>query len=82
MSRDNLGKKQTIILHNCIINGERYDIVVTPQKQTIGYIKTKRQTLIKKIISKQKQIIRNRVSKQRNAVSESETNEIQELCNL
>ena len=45
MSRDILGNKQTIILHNCIINDERYDLVVTPHRQTIGYIRTKRQTL-------------------------------------
>ena len=82
MSRDNLGIKQTIILHNCIINDERYDLVITPHRQTIGYIRTKRQTLRKKIISKQKQIIRKRFSKRRNAVSESETSEIQEVYKL
>ena len=45
MSRDNLGNKQTIILHNCIINDEKYDLVITPHRQTIGYIRTKRQIL-------------------------------------
>ena len=82
MSRDNLEKKPTILLHNCIINDERYDLVITPHRQTIEYIRTKRQTLGKKILSKQKQIFRKRVSKQRNAVSDSETSAIQELHNL
>ena len=45
MSRDNLGNKQTIILHNCLINDKRYDLVITPHKQSVGYIRTKRQTL-------------------------------------
>ena len=82
MSRDNLGNKQTIILHNCIINNERYDLVITPHRQTIGYKRSKRQTLREKIISKQKQIIRKRFSKRKNAVSESKTSAIQELHNL
>ena len=37
MSRDNLGNKQTIVLHNCLIENERYDPVTTPHRQTIGY---------------------------------------------
>ena len=82
MSRDNLGNKQTIILHNCLINDKRYDLVITPPRQTKGYIGTKRQTLRKKIFTKQKQNIRKRFSKRRNAVSESETSAIQELHNL
>ena len=82
MSRDNLGNKQTIILHNCIINNERYDPVITPHRQKKEYKRSKIPTLRKKIISKQKQIIRKRFSKQRNAVSESETGAIQELHNL
>ena len=45
---NNLGKKQTIVLHNCEINNEAYDLVFTPHKQTIGYIRTKRQTIKKK----------------------------------
>ena len=49
MSRDNLGNKQTIILHSCIINNERYDLVITTPRQTIVYIRTKRQTLRKKL---------------------------------
>ena len=48
MSKDNLGNKQTIILHNCKINDERYDLVITPHRKTKGYIRTKRQTLGKK----------------------------------
>ena len=63
MSRGNLGNKQTIILHNCLINDERYDLVITPHRQSVGYIRTKRQTPRKKIINKQKQIIRKRFSK-------------------
>ena len=82
MSRDNLGNKQTIILHNCIINDDRYDLVITTHRQTMGYIRTTRQTPRKKIINKQKQFIRRRFSKRRNAVSESETSAIQELQNL
>ena len=60
MSRDNLGNKQTIIKHNCLFNDEKYDLVITPRRQTIGYIRTKRQTIRKKIISKQIEIIRKR----------------------
>ena len=82
MSRDNLGNKQTIIIHICLINNEKYDLVITPHRQSVGYIRTKRQTLRKKIINKQKQIIRKRFSKRRNAVSESETTAIHELHNL
>ena len=67
MSRDNLGNRQTIIVHNCLNNDEKHDLVIKPKRQTIGYIKTKRQTLRKKTINKQKQIIRKRFSKQRNA---------------
>ena len=82
MSRDNLGNKQTIIIRNCLINDEKYDLVITPHRQSVGYKRAKRQTLRKKIINKQKQIIRKRISKRRNAVSESETTPIQELHNL
>ena len=82
MSRDNLGNKQTIKIHNCLINDKRYDLIITPQRQPIGHIRKKRQTLRKKIIYQQKQIIRKRFSKQRNAVSESETTTIQKLHNL
>ena len=73
MSFKNLGNKQTIILHNCEIDNKKYDLVITPHTQTIGYIRTKRQTLKRKIITKQRQITRKRFSKNRNAFSESET---------
>ena len=58
MSGDNLGNKQNFMIHNCLINNERYDLVITPHRQSIGYIRTKTQTLRKKIIDKQKQLIR------------------------
>ena len=55
MSLNNLGNKQTIVLHICEINNETYDLVITPHKQTIGYIRTKRQTIKrKKEVSKDK----------------------------
>ena len=82
MPRDNLGNKQTIVLHKCIINDERYNLATTPHRQTVGYVRTKRQTLRKKTINKLKQITRKRFTKRRNAVSESETSSIQELHNL
>ena len=82
MSLNNLGNKQTIVLHNCEINNEAYDLVITPHKQTIGYIRTKRQTLKRKILSKQKQNTRKRFSKRRNAVSESEINNLDALYKL
>ena len=44
MSLENLGNKQTIIPHNCEINNKKYDLVITPHTQSIGYIRTKRQT--------------------------------------
>ena len=55
MSFKNLGNKQTIVLHNCEIDNKKYDLVITPHTQTVGYIRTKRQTLKRKIITKQKQ---------------------------
>ena len=67
MSRDNLGNKQTIKILNYLINDEKYDLLITPHRHTIGYIRTKRQTLTKKIINKQIQFIRKRFSKRRNA---------------
>ena len=82
MSQDNLKNKQTIILHNCEISNEKYDLRVTPYKQTIGYIRTKGQTITRKILSKQRQITRKRFSKRRNAVSESETSNLEELYRL
>ena len=79
LSRDNLGSKQRIILHKCLIKNKRYDLVITPHKQTKGYIRSKRQTRKITIITKLKQIIKRRFPKRRNAVSESATNTIQEL---
>ena len=63
MSFKNLGKKQLIVLHNCEIDNQKYDLVITPHTQTVGYIRTKRQTIKRKIISKQKQITRKRFFK-------------------
>ena len=82
MSLDNLGNKQTIILHNCEINNEKYDLAITPHRQSTGYIRTKRQTIKRKTLSKQRQITRKRFSKQRNAFPESETSHLQELYRL
>ena len=42
MSFKNLGNKQTIVLHNCEIDNKKYDLVITPHTQTVGYIGTKR----------------------------------------
>ena len=81
MSRENLGNKQTIIIHNCLINDEKYDLVFTPHRQSVGYIGTKRETLRNKV-NKQKQIVNKRFSKRRNAVSESELTAIHKLPNL
>ena len=63
MSSKNLGNKQTIVLHNCEIDNKKYDLVITPHTQTVGYIRTKRQTIKRKIINKQIQITRKRFSK-------------------
>ena len=56
--------------------------MITPHTQTIGYIRTKRQTIKRKIISKQKHITRKRFSKKRNAVSESEVSNLDTLHKL
>ena len=79
MSKDKLGSKQTTTLHNCLIKNERYDLVITPHRRIIEYIRSKRQTRKKAIITKQKQVIKRRFSKRRNALSESETNTTQKL---
>ena len=79
MSRENLGNKQKIITYNCSIND---DLVIKQHRQSVGYTRTKRQTLRKKIINKQKKIIVKKFSKQRYTVSESETTALQELHNL
>ena len=54
MSRDNLGNKQTIIKHNYLINEDKFDLVITPHRQSVGSIITKIQTLRKKIITTSK----------------------------
>ena len=54
MSFKNLGNKQTIVLHNCEIDIKKYDLVITPHTQTVGYNRTKRQTIKRKIINKQR----------------------------
>ena len=82
MSFKNLGKKQTFVLPNCEIENQKYDLVITPHTQTVGYIRTKRQSIKRKIVSKQRQITRKRFSKNRNAFSESETNSLDELYKL
>ena len=82
MSFKNLGNKQTIVLHNCEIDNQKYDLVITPHTQTVGYIRTKRLTIKRKIINKQRQITQKRFSKNRNAFSESEANNLDELYKL
>ena len=82
MSFKNLGNKQTIVLHNCEIDNKKYDLVITPHTQTVGYIRTKRLTIKRKIINKQRQITRKRYSKNRNAFSESEASNLDELYKL
>ena len=54
MSRKNLGSKYTIVLHNCLIENDVYNLVITPHRQTIGYIGSKRQTRKKNIITNSK----------------------------
>ena len=82
MSFKNLGNKQTIVLHKCEIDNQKYDLVITPHTQTVEYIRTKRQTLKRKSINKQRQITRKRFSKNRNMFSESEANILDELYKL
>ena len=64
------------------MNSEKYDLVITPYKQTKGYFRTKRQTITRKILSKQRQFTRKRFSNRRRAVSESETSNLEELYRL
>ena len=66
MSFKNLRNKQTTVLHNCEIDNKKSDLVITPHTQTVGYIRTKRQTKKRKIINKQKQTTRKIFSKNRN----------------
>ena len=83
MSFKNLGNKQTIVFHNCEIDNKKYKrLVITPHTQTVVYIRTKRQTIKRKIINKQRQITRKSFSKNRNAFSESEANSLDELYKL
>ena len=70
MSRDKLGSKQLIVLQNYLFQNERYDFVFTPRRQSVGYIKLKRQTGKKAIIAKRKHLMKRRFSKTRNALSE------------
>ena len=63
MSFKNLGNKQAIVLHICEIDKQKDDFLITPHTQTVGYIRTKRLTIKRKIINKQKQITRKRFSK-------------------
>ena len=79
MSLKNLGNKQTIVIHNCQIENQKYDLVITPHTQTIEYIHTKRQTLKRTIQRKQKQITRKKFSKHRNAFSDSEVSSLDAL---
>ena len=79
MSLNNLGNEQTS-LHNCEIYNEKYDLVITPHKQTIGYIRTKQQT--KKNIYKQRQITQKKFSKQKNTLSESEISKLESFYKL
>ena len=82
MSFKNLGNKQTIVLHDCEIDNKKYDLVITPHTQTVGYIRTKRKTIKRKIINKRRQITRKRFSKNRNVFSESEASNLDELYKL
>ena len=78
----NLGNKQTIVLHKCEIDNKKYDLVITPHTQTVGYIRTKRQTIKKKIINKQRQITQKRFLENRNPFFASEANSLDELYKL
>ena len=50
MSLKSLEKKQIIVLHNCEIdNNQKHDLVITSHTQTVGYIRTKRQIIKRKI---------------------------------
>ena len=79
MSLKNLGNKQKIVIHNCEIQNQIYDLVITPLTQTVEYIHTKRQTLKRTILRKQRQITRKRFSKYRYAFSESEVSSLDAL---
>ena len=79
MSLNNLGNKQTIVIHNCEIENQKFDLVITPHTQTVEYIHSKRQTLKRIFLKKHRQITRKRFSKYRNAFSESEVSSLDAL---
>ena len=79
MSLKNLGNNQTVVIHNCETQNQKYNLVITPHTQTFEYIQTKRQTLKRTIISKQKHITRKIFSKHRNAFSKSEVSSLDAL---
>ena len=62
MSRDILGNKQTIVLHNCLIQDTRYHFVITPHIQKVGQIRSKKQTK-KRQITKQKSYYKKRYTR-------------------
>ena len=72
MSIENLGIKQLFKIHNCLINDEKYDLVITPHRQTKGYIKTKKHyerkllTNINKLLGNDFQNEETQVPKKRN----------------
>ena len=82
MSRDNLGSKQNIVLHNCLNKNERYDLVITQHRQTIGYIRSKRQTRKKTIITKQRKLSKNGFQNDETQSQNQKKNTAQELQNL
>ena len=71
-----------MVLHNCEIENQKNNLVISLHTQTVGYIRTKRQTIKRKVISKQRQITRKRFSKNRNAFSESEVSSLDPLYKL
>ena len=81
MLLENLGNKQKILLHNSEKNNEKYDLVITPSRQSTGYIRTKRQTLKKKFLSKQ-HLLHEKDFQKKNAFSESETSYLEELYRI
>ena len=48
MSFKNLGNKQTIVSHNCEIDNQKYDLVITPHTYTNSWIHSNKTTNIKK----------------------------------
>ena len=66
MSRDNFRNKQTIKLHKCLLKVERYDLVITPHKQKVGYIRSESN-------QKTKQKIKNKIKQKNQNFPEHET---------